>query len=328
MIYPLTIESLYVATLANVVIDSEVAKYIFLSVLVLVVGFLVMSRQTRTLIRAKRLISEKDNALLQLATQREELTVKNKNLTDSIVYARKIQDSLIPSASFFEKHFKEAFVLFKPRDIVSGDFYFVCEKDSKVYVVAADCTGHGVPGALMSMIGLQALDRIIQEGVAVHPGEILNSLSCEVESIFNRDTDVSYPVRDGMELSICMVEEGKKKIEFSGSFLSLYLLREGNLIELKGDKSLIGAKEGVTNFTNHEIELQGDDTIYLFTDGYVDQFGGEDNKKFMHRRFRYLLVTIHKYSLSDQKTILIDNILSWMGSNEQVDDIMVLAFRP
>lgn len=308
--------------------DGGVFIYIFLSAVVLALGYVIVWGQTRSLIRASRLIKEKDEDLRQVAMQREELAYKNKNVTDSIIYARKIQDSLIPTVAFFEKHFRESFVLFKPRDIVSGDFYFIREKGERVYVVAADCTGHGVPGALMSMIGLQTLDRIIHEAIATQPGEILNILSREIETTFNRDHDDSYAVKDGMDISICVIDKSDRHLEFAGAFLPVYLLRDGNLTEVKGDKYVIGRSSADEIFTTHHIDLQDDDTLYLFTDGYVDQFGGSENKKFMNRRFRYLLLTIHKYSMADQRTILADNITTWMGSNEQVDDIMVLGFKP
>lgn len=309
-------------------IDAGVFKYIFLSAVVLALGYIIVWGQTRSLIRAKSLIRKRDEELRQVSVQREELAYKNKNVTDSIIYARKIQDSLIPSVAFFEKHFCESFVLFKPRDIVSGDFYFVREKGDRVYVVAADCTGHGVPGALMSMIGLQTLDRIIQDAIATQPGDILNILSREIEKTFNRDKDESYAVKDGMDIAVCVIDKSDRHLEFAGAFLPAYLLRDGNLIELKGDKYVIGRTSADETFTTHHLALEADDTLYLFTDGYVDQFGGAENKKFMNRRFRYLLVTIHKYNMADQRTILIDNITTWMGSNEQIDDIMVLGFKP
>ena len=177
-------------------------------------------------------------------------------------------------------------------------------------------SGHGVPGALMSMIGLQSLDRIIQGDPSLHPNEILNILSWEVESIFNREDDGSYAIKDGMEIAICVIDKASRTMEFSGSFHPLYLLRDGTLIEFKGDKHVIGRKILGQDFTSHQTDLYDGDTVYLFSDGYVDQFGGMENKKFMNRRLRYLLVTIHKYSLADQKTILTDNFVSWMGDNE------------
>jgi serine phosphatase RsbU (regulator of sigma subunit) len=313
---------------ALMLVDAALFRYIFLTAAVLALGYIIVWGQTRSLFMAKKLLGERDEELRQLALQREELAYKNKNVTDSIIYARKIQDSLIPSVAFFEKHFSESFVLFKPRDIVSGDFYFIREKGERVYVVAADCTGHGVPGALMSMIGLQTLDRIIQATIATEPGEILNILSREIEMTFNRDKDESYAVKDGMDIAVCVVDKRDRHFEFAGAFLPVYLLRDGNLIEIKGDKYVIGRTSSDEVFTTHHMGLEADDTLYLFTDGYVDQFGGADNKKFMNRQFRYLLVTIHKYSMADQRTILADNITTWMGSNEQVDDIMVLGFKP
>jgi serine phosphatase RsbU (regulator of sigma subunit) len=328
MINSITIQQGAPFSVAVMLADAGLFKYIFLSAVVLALGYVIVWGQTRSLVRAKRIIRERDEELRQLNFAREELAYKNKNVTDSIIYARKIQDSLIPSVTSFEKHFRESFVFFKPRDIVSGDFYFIREVGDRIYVVAADCTGHGVPGALMSMIGLQTLDRIIAEAITIQPGEILNTLSREIEITFSRDHDESYMVKDSMDIAVCVIDRRDRHLEFAGAFLPVYLLRDGNLLELKGDKFVIGRTTAGQSFTSQKMSLEEEDTIYLFTDGYVDQFGGTENKKFMNRRFRYLLVTIHKYSMADQKTILADNITTWMGSNDQVDDIMVLGFRP
>jgi serine phosphatase RsbU (regulator of sigma subunit) len=308
--------------------EGEMFRYLFLSVAVLVFGYVVVWGQTRSLYKANRLLREKEEALVQIREQREELAYKNKNITDSLIYAKKIQEALIPSPVYFAKYLKESFILFKPRDIVSGDFYYIIEKDESIYIIVADCTGHGVPGALMSMIGMQTIDRIINGKDSISPSLILDRLNIEVEATFHREDEYSRTIKDGMDISICSIHKSQGIIEFAGSFLPLYLIREGKLTEYKGDKQFIGSKADGKSYTNHEIILEQGDVFYMMSDGYADQFGGADNKKFMNRRLRYLLVTIHNYSLRDQGEILEENINTWMGSNQQIDDIMVIGFRP
>ncbi|MBE0676428.1 MAG: SpoIIE family protein phosphatase [Bacteroidales bacterium] len=308
--------------------EADVFRYIFMSVSVLVFGYVVVWGQTRSLYKANRLLKEKEEALRQIGAQSEELAFKNKNITDSLTYAKRIQEALIPSPVYFARHFSESFILFKPRDIVSGDFYHVVENGTRTYVVVADCTGHGVPGALMSMIGIQTVDRIIKGKDDISPSEVLDKLNLEVESTFHREDEYSRTIKDGMDISICCIDKTKGVAEFSGSFLPLYLIRDGKLTEYKGDKQFIGKKVEGQTYTNHIISLEKDDVIYMMSDGYADQFGGTENKKFMNRRLRYLLVTIHTYSLKDQGEILEENITTWMGINQQIDDILVIGFRP
>lgn len=307
--------------------DGGAFRYIFLTSVVIAFGYIVVWGQTRSLYKANRLLREKESALDEVARAREELEFKNKNITDSLLYAKKIQEALIPSESFFRRHFRESFIFFRPRDIVSGDFYYVCEKNNRTYVVVADCTGHGVPGALMSMIGLRMIDLIIQGGDR-NPAEILDLLNAEVDSAFHREDGFSQSIKDGMDIAICRVDKPAGKVEFAGSFLPLYIIRDGKLTEIKGDKFFIGRIVGGQSFTNHTADLAEGDTFYMLSDGYSDQFGGTDNKKFMNRRLRYLLVTIHRYTLADQRDILEDNITTWQGTNQQIDDMLVIGFRP
>ena len=308
--------------------DGEIFRYLFYSVAVIAFVYFVIWGQTRSLYRAKRLLKEREEALKQVALQREELEYKNRNITDSLVYAKKIQEALIPSASFFQKHFRESFILFLPRDIVSGDFYYIHQSNDRTWVVLADCTGHGVPGALMSMIGLQTIDRIIKTGECRQPSEILNVLNREVDSIIHREEGFSPGIKDGMDIAVCLVDRTRNELHFSGAFLPLYMIRKGKLIEKKGDKHFIGSSMPHISYTNHVISMEEGDNYYMLSDGYSDQFGGAENKKFMNRRVRYLLVNIHEYSLSDQRDILEDNFTSWKGQNQQIDDVLLIGFRP
>lgn len=282
----------------------------------------------RSLIRANRLLKEKDEALAQVALQKAELEIREKNVTDSLIYAQRIQEALLPSEAYFRTHFEDSFILFKPKDIVSGDFYWIGERNEKIFVVAADCTGHGVPGALMSMIGLDLLEKTINEDNIDVPSKILGVLNKGLEKTFSREKNIGTIIRDGMDIGLCVIDKRRRKLTYTGAFFPLYLIRNNSLTEIKGDKIIIGMNPDGMPYTDHEIDIFDNDIIYLFSDGYVDQFGGAENKKFMYRRFRYLLLNIHNYPMNDQKAILDENIRNWMGRNGQVDDILVIGFRP
>jgi serine phosphatase RsbU (regulator of sigma subunit) len=315
--------------ITDVVINSPVPTFRLVLYIVIPVSFIILIFfQSRTLIKTRNLLREKEQALELIEFQKIELELRDKNLTDSLIYAQRIQEALLPSETYFRKHFEESFILFKPKNIVSGDFYWIGEKGEKVFIVAADCTGHGVPGALMSMIGLRLMEKTINEDNIEIPSEILAVMNKELEKTFSREKNIGTIIRDGMDIGICIIDRKRRKVEYAGAFFPLYLIRNDNLVEIAADKIIIGMNPDRRSYVDHEIELLENDIFYIFSDGYVDQFGGEENKKFMYRRFRYLLLTIHSFHVNDQKAILEENIKTWMGSNEQVDDIMVIGFRP
>ena len=300
---------------------------IYGSLLVLIIYLFVMVQAFR-LNKARKLLKEKEQALEQIENQRLELEIKNRNITDSLIYAQRIQEALLPSEAYFRKHFKESFIYFRPKDIVSGDFYWIGDKDEKIFIVAADCTGHGVPGALMSMIGFEILTKAINEDDLEDPSSILSVMNKGLEKTFSREKNIGTIIRDGMDIGLCVIDRRNKKLEYSGAFFPLYLIRDNSLIEIKGDKIIIGMNPVGSEYKTHKIDIQVDDILYIFSDGYVDQFGGAENKKFMYRRFRYLLTTIHRFPVNDQKSILEDNMKNWMGDNPQIDDILVIGFKP
>ena len=281
--------------------------------------------------KANQVLIEKDIASREVEKQRRELAIKNKNITDSIQYAKKIQEALLPSDLMFKKLFPDSFILFKPKDIVSGDFYWITERNNKVFVSAVDCTGHGVPGAFMSLIGFKILENIIKVQGIEKPSEILNILSMGIENTFHRDEE-DYLLKDGMDLAFCVFDRDKKQLEYAGAFNPLYLIRDNKLIETTADRFSIGLKHIVNEqneYTNHSISIKKGDMIYLFSDGYPDQFGGPNGKKYMYRRFRHLLLTIHKLALQEQKDFLEKSIEEWKGEEyDQVDDILVIGIRP
>ncbi|MBG0860918.1 MAG: SpoIIE family protein phosphatase [Bacteroidales bacterium] len=303
-------------------------RFIFYIGLLLALVYLLVILRTGLLIRTRKLLSEKEQALDQVEKQKFELELRDRNMTDSLVYAQRIQDALLPSETYFRKHFKDSFIFFKPKDIVSGDFYWIEEKGDKIFIVAADCTGHGVPGALMSMIGMEIIEKTINQDNIETPSLILAVMNKGLEKTFSREKNIGTIIRDGMDVGLCAIDRKRNKIEYSGAFFPMYLIRNNNLIEIKGDKIIIGMNPSGNSYTNHELDIMEDDVFYIFSDGYVDQFGGRENKKFMYRRFRYLLMTIHRFPMNDQKSILEENIRKWMAGNAQVDDIMVIGFRP
>ena len=323
-------DAMYFSKAFFLMVPSSNTPYIYLlyAVLAIALVYFLVASQSRNLFKTKRLLKETELAFTEIARQREELEIKNKNITDSLIYAQRIQEALLPSPSYFRKHFEESFILFNPKDIVSGDFYWIGEKGTKVFIVAADCTGHGVPGALMSMIGLEILEKIINQDNIDCPSVILEIMSKAIEKSFSREKNDSTIIRDSMDIGLCVVDKKNNRLEYSGAFFPLYIIRNDKLIEIKGDKFAIGYDTLHSSYKNNVFYLEISDIVYLFSDGYIDQFGGSENKKFMYRRFRYLLLSIHKFPMLDQKSILEDNMKKWMAGNEQVDDILVIGFKP
>lgn len=303
-------------------------RYILYGALLIAMVYLIVMSQTKSLVKTKKLLKTKEQILEEVEKQKLELEIKERNITDSLNYAQRIQEALLPSEDYFRRYFRDSFIFFKPKDIVSGDFYWIGEKGGRIFIVAADCTGHGVPGALMSMIGIEIIEKTINDDNIDIPSDILAVLNKGLEKTFSREKNIGTIIRDGMDIGLCVIDTHKKKIEFAGAFFPLYLVRDNSLIEIKGDKLIIGMNPSGLTYRNHEIDLMEDDILYLFSDGYIDQFGGSENKKFMYRRFRYLLTTINRFPVNDQKSVLEENIRTWMGETPQLDDMMVIGFKP
>lgn len=259
-----------------------------------------------------------------IVAQKEELAQKNKDITDSITYAKRIQDAILPP----EVPFQDTFILFKPKDIVSGDFYWLLEKDDKEFIAAVDCTGHGVPGAFMSIIGHNMLNKIVKEYHIETPAEILQHLDEEVsKTLHQRGEEVT--VRDGMDMSLISYDRQRKVLEYAGAYNPILLIRDGELNETKGNRFAIGRSEAGHEkiFTNHEIRVKNGDSVYMFSDGYADQFGGEMGKKFKTAPFKELLLNLQEKSMEEQRSILDSTIEAWRGNIEQIDDILVIGRR-
>ncbi|WP_317896615.1 SpoIIE family protein phosphatase [Aurantibacillus circumpalustris] len=263
----------------------------------------------------------------EIENKNEELEILYKQVTDSIHYAKRIQDAILPTENFVKRLLPDAFILFKPKDIVSGDFYWIEEKDNLVYFAAVDCTGHGVPGAFMSLVGHNILKDILKNSSATMPGEILDRLR---EGIVNalRVDDSGKQAKDGMDMTLCAIDYSTMELQYAAAFNPLYIVRNSELILHPANKFPIGSFIGEkANFDNHVLKLQKGDQIYIFSDGYADQFGGPNGKKFMVGNFRKLLVQISDLPSAEQKVKLDSTLLTWQGGQEQVDDVLVIGVK-
>jgi len=265
---------------------------------------------------------KKANILLQ--AQRDQIAYQKKHITDSIEYAKMIQTALLPSLELFS-HRLEHFVLFKPRDIVSGDFYWVEEFDGKFLIVTADCTGHGVPGAFMSMLGISLLNEIVISKEVLRPDLILNRLRDKIIDVLKQET--RSILKDGMDMTICLFDKENHQLQFSGANNPLYHISEGQLTLFKGDKMPVAIHDVMEPFTLHQIQLKKEDTFYTFSDGFVDQFGGPNRKKFLAKNFKNLLVSIQDLSMMDQGNRLDEVFTDYRKEYEQVDDVVVIGVR-
>ena len=258
-------------------------------------------------------------------TQRDQIAYQKKHITDSIEYARKIQTALLPSLELFSADL-DHFVLYKPRDIVSGDFYWVTRTDDQQIIIVADCTGHGVPGAFMSMLGVSLINEIIISKGIMQPAQIMNNLRDKVISSLKQKEQASE-IKDGMDMSICKYDLRNKILEFAGANNPLYLFRDGELIEIKGDKMPVAIHVRMKPFTNNRLELKKGDTFYIFSDGYVDQFGGSHLKKYLSKNFRNTLCEMQSMPMLKQGALLNEIFEDWRRDVEQIDDVTVIGVK-
>jgi len=252
---------------------------------------------------------------------------QQKELTDSIYYASYIQSALLPTHEEWNRILPESFIFYHPRDVVSGDFYWIKKNRNTIIVVVADCTGHGVPGAFMSILGISFLNEIYSKGNIPSAKSILNQLREKVMKALRQTGDIDEP-KDGMDITLCMIDLNTNTLQFAGANNPIYIIRNQELIEIKGDSMpIVVALEQEKTFTNHEFTLSPNDTVYLFTDGYPDQFGGEGGKKFKYPNFRNLLQRIQQYPVARQGEKIESVLKKWKGDYRQVDDILVIGFK-
>lgn len=278
--------------------------------------------ETKVVERTEEVVRQKE----EVERQSRKVVELYKNVTDSIRYAKRLQESILPPERRIKELLPDSFVLFRPKDIVSGDFYWVDKVNNKVIFAAVDCTGHGVPGAFMSLVGHNGLNQSIKEHGIVRPSDVLRDLNRISYEALHKDRDQF--VRDGMDMALCALDPERMVLEFAGANCPLYLVRDREVVQYAPDKRPIGGFDiGDQGFTDHRIQLRKGDVIYIFSDGYADQFGGPRGKKFLYRRFRELLVEIHDKPMDRQKSLLLESFNQWRGAQEQVDDILVFGMR-
>jgi ligand-binding sensor domain-containing protein/serine phosphatase RsbU (regulator of sigma subunit) len=299
-------------------------------------------RRERNLVKERNILEEKvQQRTRELREEKEKVDAAHKDIRDSINYAKRIQEAILPLSEEFRKALPQSFVLFKPRDVVSGDFYWFIRKGDKVFFAAVDCTGHGVPGAFMSMIGNTLLNEIVNDKGITAPSAILDMLHEGVTNALKQDKQSASgsETRDGMDLALCCYDGAKNTLEYAGANRPLYRVTMHQaaagkdavpvLQEIKADKQPIGGSNLPTRkpFTNNIVSISPGDTIYIFTDGYIDQFGGEKGKKFMAKQFQELLLRTHAMSMEDQRQHIDAVFERWRNEVEQVDDVCVIGVR-
>ena len=278
--------------------------------------------QLRT--REEELTKLVDERTKELQIKNEEITIKNREITDNVNYAKRIQSAILPDLNTVYNTFKKSFVLYIPKDIVSGDFYSFFRIDDNAIIIAADCTGHGVTGAFLSVVGHSLFTQIINERKILDPGKILDCLHEEMVNTLNQRNSEST---DGMDVSICSLDIKTNILKYAGANRPLWIIRNNEILIHSPNKFPVGGLQ-ITheeNFKSHEIQLLENDTFYIFSDGYADQFGGENGKKLMTKKFKEILLSIQGLSMSEQRNRLADYLQNWMGENEQVDDVLVIG---
>jgi len=287
-------------------------------------GFLVMSSFFVLIFRNYKQ-KKKANQLLEI--QKNEIEVQKKEIQDSINYAQNIQKAILPEIKEIEKHFKDMFIFYKPKDVVSGDFFWYNETKESVLLAAADCTGHGVPGAFMSMIGSYELNNSVLERGIIQPSNILSHINVSLK-LRLKQNEFQTKNKDGMDIILCSFNKQKMELQYAGANRPLYIIRKGEAIEVAPTKSAIGGyTDNGFEFINNIVPLQTADCVYMYTDGYADQFGGDKNKKLTTKNFKSLLKSIALKPMNEQCKLLEDNFYKWKGNFDQLDDVLVIGIR-
>jgi len=306
--------------------------------ILLFAGFLALS----VLVHAwlfKRRIRKYQKDFRRLKNQEEEsrLVLRHRNLLrdrtrkyeQSLTYAHRIQTAMFLTPKQLRTHFPESFIYHRPKDIVSGDFIWARKINGKMLFSVADCTGHGVPGAFMSLLGLEFFRQITMGRGIQDPAGILNEMNKQFDIVFGNTGELS--LKDGIDLAVCAYDYNTQMLDYAGAFNSLYIIRNHEILEIKGDRIIVGPDYGVQRgeFKNRRLKIKDSDIVYMFTDGYPDQFGGPEGKKYKYRRFRHLLMSIHQLSMKEQLLRLEENMEEWMGELEdQIDDQTIIGIRP
>ena len=306
---------------------------LILLVFVILVFFTIRSNILRRKIN-KKLIQQNEiieSQKSEVENQKHMVEEKQKEIIDSISYAKRLQEAILPPIDFLSKHLENYFILYKPKDIVAGDFYWAeniklktTQDNDLFFIAAADSTGHGVPGAMVSVVCSNALNRSVKEFNLTDTGKILDKTRQLVIETFEKSNS---DVKDGMDISLLCIDKSENKLYWSGANNPLWIIKQNKLIEIKPNKQPIGKSENPKPFITHELEYSSETTFYLFTDGFADQFGGPKGKKFMYKQFENLLLSIAKKPMHEQKSILNDAFINWKNDLEQVDDVCVIGIK-
>ena len=299
--------------------NSTLYKNLLASILIFILTTIILLRYVRIILVFEEKIQK------SLKRSHDIIEEKNSEIIQSINYALRIQRAILPSEEVIVKNLPNSFILYKPKDIVAGDFYWLESSQDLVFIAACDCTGHGVPGAMVSVVCHNALNRAVKEFGKIYPSEILDKTGEIVVDYFANSNE---DIKDGMDISLCSFDYKTKTLQWAGANNALWLLKDNELIEIKADKQPIGKTENIQPFTNHTFSLNEGDIVFLFTDGYADQFGGPNGqKKLTRKKFKELILSISNKSINEQKMFLDEFITNYRKDIEQVDDILVMAFK-
>ncbi len=290
---------------------------------------LVIARKNRKYRGYYKRLREQEKESRAVLKHRNLLQDRTRNYEQSLNYAQRIQRAVFITPKQLKLLFPDSFIYQRPKDIVSGDFNWARQINGKVFFSVADCTGHGVPGAFMSLLGLEFFRKITAGREELDPATILNEMNEQFEIVFGDTEEIA--LKDGIDLALCAYDHKKHVLEYAGAFNPVYIVRDHEIIEIKGDRIIVGPDYGMQRgtFKNRTLEIKENDVLYMFTDGYADQFGGPEGKKFKYRRFRHLLMSIHQMPMEEQKKKLQENMNDWMGNQQtQIDDQTIIGIRP
>jgi serine phosphatase RsbU (regulator of sigma subunit)/ligand-binding sensor domain-containing protein len=301
----------------------------FTLLLLTIAAILIIKRRERNLQRDKKRLERRvAERTFEIRKQKEQIEFKNKEITDSLNYASQIQSAILPPIETLNGVIDEYFVINMPKDIVSGDFYWISRSDDKLIVTAADCTGHGVPGAFLSLLGVTYLNEITNKIKPLKANLILDNLRDRVIESLNQQQSVYRKRYDGIDLSLAIIDHQKMELQFAGANNPIYIIRKGHLTEIKGNRMPVGIQAlKVEPFTNHVIEIKKDDKIYMFSDGFTDQFGGNHGKKFLSRNFKILLTETAHLDMQEQEKTLRETFALWKGQYDQIDDVLIIGLK-
>ncbi|MDX2415601.1 MAG: tetratricopeptide repeat protein [Bacteroidales bacterium] len=293
-------------------------------------------KHTNVKIRTQRdeIESQRDEVEAQrdlLETHRDLVVFQKNEIIESINYAKRIQSAMLPPEAYFSELLNESFIFYKPRDIVSGDFYWIKKVDHFIVMAVADCTGHGVPGAFMSMLGMSYLNEIAQRKEILQANQVLNELRKQIKYSLRQGGERDES-KDGIDMALCVLDLESKKMQYAGANIPLYLIKDvkgkPEFMEIKADRMPLGYYQSKdVSFVNHDVQLDRGDALYMFSDGFIDQKGGPEGKKFLSKNFKNLLLDVHTKGMSDQKEILDKTLADWMGEHSQIDDILVVGVK-